>query len=649
MAQITINEVSQNYTYNIGNNSFCTVALPITASWGPGFSVPTPANGVDPDMELSDDIKWTKFPATQAGLESFISTYRGRPSNYRGTKDFSYDMAVTLMTAGYDVLVCRLCSGTAAEKLVSYTVPGQDDDPDTTYSMLIKAKYLGTYGNTLEVDVKKIKTGSGASAYYYWNAVVYTIDASGIKTALENLVFVFEQDHSSDYIPHISEIESKYVTFSNISNTWTDETDVNPTDPTKTEVHYLLEGGADSLTWPANTAASAIIDNAKAWASLRYQKVAGEPTSGTPALVSTPYVTQYSTIASTVDVSTATNFANREWLYNAACAVYPLLTDKLSYNPNRVISPGWDDQNILEINPNYTIVDNSFTISPLHIRLMDIAYASRCATGYIDIPKSLPRGQVSDTDEITVDDNIIVKGYAQKLARYETTKYSNSSIYSTHSALFAPWGSYTYVGTSKQNTASPSFQALLIQRSMLLNQSLQYEWALPSNRKNKVRLGKLDYVVPKKVLDVWQQLEGVSVNAIADIPELGTSVWGNSTLYEVPPATYQALANLSTRLLVNAVEDVVYRVGVTITFNYNNDEAYSKFYAGVTPILDTMKQAGAIDDYYVTMAADINGLDQVNANTVIGKIYLVVNGVINDIIVDLVALPPGSDLTQFAQ
>jgi len=35
----------------------------------------------------------------------------------------------------------------------------------------------------------------------------------------------------------------------------------------------------------------------------------------------------------------------------------------------------------------------------------------------------------------------------------------------------------------------------------------------------------------------------------------------------------------------------------------------------------------------------------VNANTVIGKIYLVVNGVINDIYVDLIALPPGVDLS----
>jgi hypothetical protein len=268
---------------------------------------------------------------------------------------------------------------------------------------------------------------------------------------------------------------------------------------------------------------------------------------------------------------------------------------------------------------------------------MNCAYYSRCATAYIDIPKSLARGDVYGDE-----------GYAQKLSRYTPSIADiNNLLYSSHSALFAPWGQYIYVGTTKQTSASPSFLALMIQRAQILNQSLQYEWALPTNRKHNLKLGKLDYNVPKKLLDIWQKLEGVGVNVIAQIPDLGTNVWGNSTLYEVPPATYQALANLSTRLLVNAIEDVAYKVGISITFQYNNQEAYASFYAGVTPILDTMQSVGAIEDYYVTMSADIDGLESVNANSVIGKIYITVAGVINDITIDLIALPTSVDLDQF--
>ena len=382
--------------------------------------------------------------------------------------------------------------------------------------------------------------------------------------------------------------------------------------------------------------AEEMVNKAQTLALERYKTVSADVST------STDYIAAFANITG-ADKSTAATLLYKEWLYTHVLGVYDLLKDKLAYNPNRVISPGWDDQNITEIDG--TEPKRLSIVSPLHVKLMDIGYYSRCATALLDIPKCLPRSVVYN--ESTKDSE---EGYAQMLARYVPSNAAmdvNGSLYQTHSSLFAPWGQYTYVGTSKQNTASPSFLALLIQRAMLLNQPLQYEWAMPTSRKHNLAIGKLDYTVPKKLLDIWQTLEGVGVNVITNIPDLGISLWGNSTLYEVPPATYQALANLSTRYLVNAVENVAYKAGISITFQYNNDEAYSRFYAAVTPILDTMKNVGAIDGYYVKMAADINGLDQVNANTVIGKVYLVINGVINDIVVDLIALPPGTDLTQF--
>ena len=274
---------------------------------------------------------------------------------------------------------------------------------------------------------------------------------------------------------------------------------------------------------------------------------------------------------------------------------------------------------------------------------MDVAYYSRCATGFIDVPKSIERKYV----HIENPNDLDREGYIQKLARVVpkgAMLETNASLFQSHCGFFAPWGQFAYVGTSAMREASPSMLALLIQRAQILNQAIQYEWALPTNRKHNLRIGKMNYTVPKKVLDQWQKLEGASVNVITNIPDLGTNIWGNSTLFEVPPATYQALANLSTRFLVNAVEDVVYRCGIAITFQYNNGDAYSSFYAGVTPILDTMVNVGAIEGYKVEMSADINAEDRVNANTVIGKIWLLVNGVINDIYVDLVALPAGAGI-----
>lgn len=725
MAQITINEVSSNYGFNTGTNSYAAIALPITASWGPGYSAEQPG-----DETALEETSWVRYPATQAGLESFIAAYRGPATNYRLSKDYSYQMALTLLNAGYDVLVCRLCPGAKAHgelgdvaryellatqpadwssnysSYFTHTVGGgyspvegvevtnyidihnnnkpadwdeewasyftQDVDPESptyeqyvpneiqiwtdakaqaggiyeqetdtvapefavdTYYKLVdpateaaikfSAKYPGSFGNNIQVSLTKKAYTIGGVVTPYWNLIVYVIDSLGVKTPVENLVFVMEIAHSTDTLLHWSEVESNFVDL-DVDESCTDDMELAVSTVT------LTEGSDRAAEVPTDTVES-VLDQASKLAEKRFDAEGGVGTMYRAAIEG----------ATDSDITKAYNIRYMEWLYTAAvCGVYDLLDDKLTYNPNRIVSPGWDDQNYAELGAEIPEL-NQWEISPIHKTLMKCAYYSRCATAYIDIPKSLPRGAVYEEPGES-------DGYAQMLARYTPDVANvNNLLFSSHSALFAPWGQYAYVGTSKQTVASPSFLALMIQRAQILNQSIQYEWELPTNRKHNLKIGKLDYNVPKKLLDIWQTLEGVGVNIIAQIPDLGMNVWGNSTLYEVPPATYQALANLSTRWLVNAIEDVVYRVGISITFQYNNSEAYSAFYAGVSPILDTMRNVGAIDDYYITMSADINGIDSVNANSVIGKIYITVNGVINDITVDLIALPPSVSLDQF--
>lgn len=520
----------------------------------------------------------------------------------------------------------------AANKYYSRTGSGADA------SVGVTAKYPGTFGNNLRVDINKrtykVFDGTAVVDKPFWNMIVSVIDASGVKSAVENLTFVYELANSTDAIPYYEEIQSSYVDLT---------AGANVTDDTEFDTSYVyLANGTDWMPLDSQSSTD-LVAKMTALATARY-----EGTNGDGAGVN--YKSAIAELVN-VDAQTVNIYYNMEWVYTQLVGtanfdgVFSLLKDKLAYNHNRVISPGWDDQNIAQF------TDSDFAdineLSPIHVRLMDVAYYSRCATAFIDSPLSLARSKMYDDGDIT--------GYAQMLSEYAMNRLGSSTdinllLYATHSALFAPWGQYTYVGTSKQNLASPGFLALMISRAQILNQAIQYEWALPTNRKHNLKIGKMQYPVPKKILDIWQPSQnngGVGVNVITLIPDLGTNIWGNSTLYNRPPATYQALANLSTRLLVNAVEDVAYRCGIAITFQYNNNQAYSSFYAGVTPILDTMRNVGAIDDYYVKMSADINGLDHVNANTVIGKIYLVINGVINDIYIDLIALPQGTNLDQF--
>lgn len=592
MARITINEVSANYSYNVGNNSYCTVALPITSSWGPAFEDPTTL-GKTLD-EVIETTSFTHFRANQAGLDSFITTYRGPAANYRAAEDFSYQIALSLLTAGYDIDVCRVCPGAHAQVVANASNEGK---------LAVTAKYPGTFGNSLSFKLIRVASGN------YWNIIAYVLNESGTQVAVENKVFVFNIDHSTDAIPHISELDSNFFALTAIG--------ISDDDVTFDAESYSLSGGSDRA---ADAEPAAMMTQAIQLATARYGRVTSEPST-------TQYLSALNAVG-TPDKATAATIRYREWVYTYALEVLGIITDKLSYSPNRVIF-SWDDMDVHFLTGGSLITTD--VIAPAHKVLMMTAYNSRCATAYLDIPKSLPRSEVHSADP----DH---PGYAQKLATYWDTQ-SDDGLYATHSALFAPWGQYAYAGTNKQNVASPSFLALMIQRSMILNQSLQYEWAMPTTRSNSVNVGKLDYLVPKKLLDTWQTGEGVSLNVIADIPSLGTSVWGNSTLMNVPPATYNALQNLSTRLLMNAVEDVVFKCGLAITFNYNNEEAYSRFYAGVTPILDTMRNVGAIQKYEVEMSADINSLDSVNANAVLGAIRIWCFGVIDSITVDLVALP----------
>lgn len=741
MAKITVNPISNNYSINVPNANYCTVALPITACWGPAFEDPA-TTGKTLDIALEDTV-WTRFNANQAGLQSFVSTFRGPASNYRRAKDYSYQMALSLITNGYDVLVCRLCPGTNSQgefleaSTVTYALLSSepadwataysnyftksgdtylavegvtqpkythvsgaeaptfeantyyklegtdyvllDEEPanwatnftdyfvqdgtevvaptfatDTYYEkevvegdkLSIKAKYAGTFGNNILITLRKLTSGNTT----YWNAIVYAVDSSNIRTSLENLTFVFDVDNATDNILHISEIQSNYIVFTSYDGLTEDSVLVGDESYGADIPTIRLEKGSDVAAQDSDTdTVASVIETACNYAKTRFA-----PVAGTTPVENLEYISTLNALGTSLtDINVAYALRFREWTFTYATLVFDLLKDKLTYNPNRIISP-WDDQNFYEL--GITEAKAKFgTLSPMHVKLMSVAYNSRCATALLDIPKSLSRDGVWNDSNDSAQE-----GYVQKLCRYiPPLATEQTGLFTSSSALFAPWGQYTYAGTSRQAPATPSFLALMITRAMILNQANQYEWALPTIRSTNFKLGKLDYTVPETLLDKWQSREGCRLNIITNLPEVGAGIWGNSTLFEVPPATYQALANLSTRYIFNAIQDVVYRVGIGITYQYSNANAYDRFYAGVTPILDTMSNLGALvkgadvpgrsdlDDpgYYVTMAADINGLDSVNANSVIGKIVIRTAGVIEDITIDLIALPQSAALT----
>ena len=299
MANIVINEISQNYTYNIGNSSFATVALPITACWGPGY-VDSNSDGNVTEEEL-ESVVWSRFPATQAGLESFVSTFRGPIANYRLHKNYSYQEAMTLLTAGYDVLVCRVTSGSQAQ--TTFTLKAaQGETPAVTFT--VKAKYNGTFGNKLRVVLQKVANRN------FWNVITYVIDDAGVQTAVENKIFVFEIENSTDTILHIDELESNFLEFVTPSSGVTD----NLTFPATAQ---LMSGGTDGLAEATGETAQTVMQQAIDFAKIRYQAVLTSLSSEDP-VTDLNYIKDLTTLKTTVtDITRARVLRFREWLFTA--------------------------------------------------------------------------------------------------------------------------------------------------------------------------------------------------------------------------------------------------------------------------------------------------------------------------------------------
>ena len=368
---INVNVISENKAFTVENANYCTVALPITACWGPGFTLPTanPSDSSNSASTLDDALEntaWSLFNAGPDGLESFIATYRGPSSNYRSTKDYSYFMALSLLNAGYAVQTCRLCPGTKA----SLTLPeGSSSGSNGSGSLIITAKYPGTFGNSLKVTLTQKSYGTMS----YWNLIGYAVDSTGASRPIENLVFVFNPEDSTDSIYTIDELQSKFFDFKVVGT-------INENEMATTEAK-VLAGGSD-VADASSQDASAIMADAIALAEVRYG-------SGSSA----GYLFALNSVKDLVSKTTAEAIRFNEWVYRYVTgspvdsatgvnSVYDLLKDKINYNPNRVISP-WDDHDILAIDPNYDVSQGMYP-SPLTLELLEVSTRTTCGFCFID-------------------------------------------------------------------------------------------------------------------------------------------------------------------------------------------------------------------------------------------------------------------------
>lgn len=507
--------------------------------------------------------------------------------------------------------------------------------PANTTQLRISAKYPGTFGNNLKV---RIKCSLNADGFKIGTVEVY--DNNGYQTnpneivptdqLLELVSVAFDVEAATDNRPLITE-----ATFSNLDTpvyivvSGSTTTDVTPSNyPTGVQVVSLLYGtdyathlpnGSDITTSAIEDLVSDRFDRDSSY----YQYISATATAYTAAN----------------DTEALVRLYNQQILYKRFHDCVGELTDPIVYDWDALVQGIADDQFI----PKSYIEQASepeYEVSTLVTKMIEVAANSKCGAALIGTPFGMPRGIQVGTGVNTV------KSGALKYK--DSVSHAVGPVYSTFGEVVGPWCKTTLALAGANSWIAPEIAHLLLIINAKGVGGQNKWWMIPAGMTGSGIVHTPEYKIKKKYLDLIQDHdEGVCLNPLMEVPGKGFTCFGNSTLWDKPLGTYNALQNLSTRFLTNRVKQRIWDTALQILFRYNNEDAYSHFYAGLSPLLDEMRAVGALVGnsynpwgYRIIMNPDIVNLDRINANTVIGKVELAVAGVIDTVDVDLFLLPP---------
>ena len=628
MPRINITEHSETYSFQVRNNSYATVALPICAIWGPAY--------VANDEENNPD--WVHFEAGYRGTTDFINTFKG-PNPYLGPREKSFDYAVKLLAAGYDILVKRVDGvGNTAD---GRTMAEQGETADDNIYCIAKAKYPGSYGNNLRIVI------TAADAFVGSVAVYEQLDATN-RQVLEIKDVSFIETMATEALPLISEVDFEYIEHlafvkGSVGVIPSTPDDVNWAQYTTNPLEIVL-GRTQGTDYTAHVIGDTTEPSATDVKQLVLNRLVGQaPTSA----IFYKYIAE---LADNASQSELTLLYNQQILYSRFESCVAELTDPICYDWDAVFCGIADDQFVPRsyLDALQRQEDRyEYRVTTTMMTMTEVALQSKCGCAFIGTPFNCPRG--TEVGDIPTGAVKLKKDLSDTLTRgTSSTDMPYNKFRPTFAELVGPWCKTTLPYKGADSWVTPEVAHLLLIINAQGIGGINKWWMVPAGMTSTGVVHTPEYKIKKSYLDIIQNHDkGVCLNPLMEVPGKGFTCFGNSTLWDKPLGTYNALQNLSTRLLCNRVKQRIWDVAIQILFKYNNENAYSHFYAGLSPLLDEMRSVGALTGneynplgYKIIMNPDIINLDRINANTVIGKVYLAVTGVIDTVNVDLFLLPP---------
>ena len=201
---------------------------------------------------------------------------------------------------------------------------------------------------------------------------------------------------------------------------------------------------------------------------------------------------------------------------------------------------------------------------------------------------------------------------------------------SNYSATFWPWIQVRDTDNATQIYIPPTGEVV---KNIALTDNVSYPWFAVAGYSrglvNSIKAAK------KLTLDERDSLYKGRINPIATFSDTGTIIWGNKTLQ----VRESALDRINVRRLLLRARKLISAVAVRLLFEQNDDQVRQEFLRLVNPILDSIKKERGLYDFRVTVS---NAPEDIDANTMRGKIYIKPTRSLEFIDVEFVVTPTGA-------
>lgn len=223
----------------------------------------------------------------------------------------------------------------------------------------------------------------------------------------------------------------------------------------------------------------------------------------------------------------------------------------------------------------------------------------------------------------------------------DVSKITNFFNYvpSSYATAFEPWSYFQLPRDASVKIMPPSFVFLYELAKSIKNGSPI--WLAPAGvRRGLVpEMSKGMFEIGSVIADELQR-NLPYINPIRKVRNYGYAIFGQRTLYvvngNVSGTLKSAFQDLNVRITANEIKRKIRDISISLTFEGNNLKTWNEFRGQLDPYLTQISADGALDNYKIIMDETTTTEDDINNNTVRGKVYVRIARTAEDFNIDFI-------------